>query len=308
VAEKFDAADFSVFAVCELFAIPLCHAGWEGVVSGEHWTRSVTALAVGVPIGLIGASFHWWKNYLPSARDWLARSADRWWPVALVVAIGYLAGPSLYQRTFPAVVSSAPMGRIVWDFDQNANGRGFFLNISKTGDQETRLLGFQAHGKNNSSDPISEFSGVMRSNLTNITRPIYILAQDADESKIAVCSPRIPTFPEDTYGIPPFADFDVATFDKPFINFGTNGAPISKFLNEYGPFTVVLNYDGSKYERAFSRDEILNQVSILEKTATMQSVPRIIRKSSAPRAALPPLRVAPQATPLPPKPQEPPKD
>ena len=192
------------------------------------------------------------------------------------------------------------MGRIVWDFDQNASGRGFFLNITKTGDQETRLLGFQAHGKNNSSDPISEFSGFIRSRLTNAPRQIYILAQDADESKTLACSLKVPTLPQDTFGIPPFADFDVTTFEKTFTALGIDGMPISAFLKNFGPFEVVLNYDGSTYQRSFSRDEILKQVSILEKSAELQSVPRVIRKPTAPKITMPSLK-APLASPIPPK-------
>jgi hypothetical protein len=302
MAEKFNAADFGVFAVFQLFAVPMCHAGWDAIVSGEHPGRGIMAIILGLPIGLAGASFHWWKNKLPSARDWTARQADRWWPVALLVAFVYVAGPSLYQRTYPSTGPSSPMGRIVWDFDQNASGRGYFLNISKTSDQESRILGFQAHGKNNSSDPITEFSGFIRSVLTNAPRPIYILAQDADESKIPACSLRVPTLSEDTFGIPPFADFDVTTFEKAFTNFAVDGTPVSKFMSDFGPFSVVLNYDGAKYERPFSRAEILNQVAILEKTAVIQSVPRVIRKSTAPKVTFPPLRVpSPQATPVPPK-------
>jgi hypothetical protein len=296
---KFNAADFGVFVVCQLFAIPMCHAGWDNIVNGEHLLRGIVAILIGLPIGLLGASFHWWKDRLPSARDWISRQADRWWPAALIVAFVWVAGPILYNRTFPAMPTNPPLGRIVWDFDQNASGRGFFLNITKTGNQETRVLGFQAHGKNNSSDPISEFSGFIRSHLTNLQRPIYVVAQDLDESKTAACSLAIPTLPDDTLGIPPFADFNITTFEKTFTSFGTDGVPISKFLDEYGPFTVVLNYDGAKYERSFSREEVLLQVSILEKTAILQTVPHVVRKPTAPKVALPSFRL--QATPIPPK-------
>ena len=86
---------------------------------------------------------------------------------------------------------------------------------------------------------------------------------------------------------------------KTFTSFGTDGVPISKFLDEYGPFTVVLNYDGAKYERSFSREEVLLQVSILEKTAILQTVPHVVRKPTAPKVALPSFRL--QATPIPPK-------
>jgi hypothetical protein len=142
---------------------------------------------------------------------------------AACITISESFGATLLMTEAANSGSSTPMGRIVWDFDQNASGRGFFLNI--TGDQETRLLSFQAHGKNNSSDPISEFSGFIRSRLTNAPRQIYIFAQDADESKTLACSLKVPTLPQDTFGIPPFADFDVTTFEKTFTAFGIDGMP-----------------------------------------------------------------------------------
>ena len=232
---KFNAADFSVFAVCELFAIPICHAGWEGVVSGEHLTNSIVALIFGVPIGLIGASFHWWKDQLPDARDWITRQADRWWPVALLVAFAYAAGPTLYQRTFPSTATLHATGRIAWNIEQAAQGGAYFLNMIRLNDQEIRILGFQAHGKNNSNDPITEFSGYIRSDATNARRPIYLQAQDQEENKTLACLPHpwIPTLPDQTFGIPPLADFEIGTYDKPYAELGKDGIPLSQFLNTF---------------------------------------------------------------------------
>jgi hypothetical protein len=150
-------------------------------------------------------------------------------------------------------------------------------------------------------DPISQFGGMIRSNLTNTPRPIYILAQDAVEN-VAACGLRSPTLPEDTFGVPPFGDFDITTFEKTFTELGKDGVPATKFMNEFGPFTVVLEYDGARFERSFSRDEILNQIAIFERTLGQQSVPRVTRKPSAPKIALPQFRTAPaQATPVRPK-------
>jgi hypothetical protein len=171
---------------CELVAIPLCHAGWEGVVSGEHLTRSIAALAVGLPLGLVGASFHWWKDYLPSARDWLTKQANRWWPAAAVVALVYFLAPVIYLRTVESLGAPSPIGNVVWNFENSARGGAFFLGMIKTENQEIRVLGFQAHGRNTSSDPIHEFSGDIRSNLTNITKPIYISPQQP-----AIATPKI---------------------------------------------------------------------------------------------------------------------
>jgi hypothetical protein len=73
------------------------------------------------------------------------------------------------------------------------------------------FTGIGAHGKNITTNPITRISGYMRSELTNATLPIYIVAQDPDETKVQTCFAQatIPTLPEETYGIPGFADFDI---------------------------------------------------------------------------------------------------
>ena len=93
-------------------------------------------------------------------------------------------------------------------------------------------MGFQAHGKNTSTDPITEFSGFIRSDRTNEQRPMYILAQDATRDShlpTYAIPPMIPTPPEETYGIPGLADFDIGTHNKPFIETGKDGVPFSLF-------------------------------------------------------------------------------
>lgn len=295
---KFNAADLAVFAVCELIAVPLCHAGWEAIVNEEHLFRGYVALAVGLPLGLIGASFHWWKDKVPSSRDWLVKQANRWWPVALLAAFVYAAGPSIYQRALGLANAPRQYGKVTWNLEQAAQGGGFFLVMFKTADQEIRVLGFQAHGKNMENDPIHQFSGWMRSDITNSTKPIYVLGQDSDDSKIQACIPRIPTTFNETYGIPALADFDVTTFEK--IGYlATDGISVATFLNAFVPFTVHLEYDGVKVERQYSRDEINKQVDLFGKIASLQSVPRVIRREDAPKPQMTPLQPLVQATPVP---------
>jgi hypothetical protein len=300
---KVTLADAAVFTVCELIAIPLCHAGWEAIVTEQHLGRGIVALVAGLPLGILGVGFHWWKDKISApTRKQIQRQIIRWWPVAAVLAFVYVAGPELYRR---AIIQEAPtptIGPIAWNFEQLARGGGgYFLNMIKTGSQEIRVLGFQAHGKNYSTEPISEFSGYMRLDLTNVQLPIYILAQDVDESKIAVCTPRIPTAPQETFGIPGFADFDIGTYEKPFIEVSKDGVLVSKFLNDFVPFTVVLTYQGATATRQFTREEVTKQIDTFEKSVSLQSIPRVIRKSGAKPWHLPPLRplVQPQATPVP---------
>jgi hypothetical protein len=95
----FTLADGVVFVVCELIAVPLCHAGFDAIVNDEHLLRGIAAVAVGLPIGIVGAGYHWWKDRL----QWLGNAAIYWWPIAVILAFVYLAGPSIYKRSRPEV-------------------------------------------------------------------------------------------------------------------------------------------------------------------------------------------------------------
>jgi hypothetical protein len=117
------------------------------------------------------------------------------------------------------------------------------------------------------------------------------LAQDADEAKFKVCYAQswIPTLPQETFGIPAFADFEVTSFEKPIMLAGVDGVTLAKFMNDFVPFVVVLEYDATKYERRFSKEEVQKQVTIFEKSYNPQSVPRIMRKTNAKLPPAPPL-------------------
>jgi hypothetical protein len=148
---------------------------------------------------------------------------------------------------------SPDTGRIVWNFEETAKGIGYFLNLQKLSNEpEVRVVSFGAHGKNNSAEPLTDFTGYIRSDVTNATIPLYINAAEADA--VNACTPVVPTSPKDTLGIPGFANFDVASSEKPFfINIANDGKPLSEFLRTFVPFTVVVQYDGKIYQRHFSR-------------------------------------------------------
>ncbi len=186
-------------------------------------------------------------------------------------------------------------GRIVWNLEETASGHGYFLNMQKPADQEPRIVGFGAHGKNISSEPISDFDAYLRSDTTNETLPIYIVA--AASGVTNACSMAAPTLPKDTLGIPAFADFDIVSYEKPFfLNvLYPDAVPLTKFLNEFVPFTLVMKYDGRNYKRHFSKEEVDRQVALLEKLSAPITIPHVVRKQSAPTVAPPPL-----ATPIPP--------
>lgn len=92
-----DKDDFIVGAVCGLIAIPLCEAGWHAVVvETEATARGVAALAFGLPLGLGGLSFHWWKD--GAFGKWALRQCQKWWPAVVVIAFVYFVAPEMYRR------------------------------------------------------------------------------------------------------------------------------------------------------------------------------------------------------------------
>ncbi len=58
-----------MFVVCQLTAIPLCEAGWDAVVTRDHFSRGAVAIVTGLVLGLLGISFHpksvSWKAFTP---------------------------------------------------------------------------------------------------------------------------------------------------------------------------------------------------------------------------------------------------
>jgi hypothetical protein len=208
-----------------------------------------------------------------------------------VLAAGIAMG--IFFARQPRFAEPAAIGNIVWNFEQTAHGAGYFLTMQKLSDQpEPRIISFGARGKNVSDKPITKFSGTLRSEQTNVTLPIYLLAQAPDESQAIACFPHpwIPTLSDETFGIPPLADFEISSSEKPFIETGKDGMPLSKFMNDFVPFVVSLEYDGTKYERRFTTEEVKKQVTIMERSLAPQSNPRVTRKPNARPAPLLPLQ------------------
>jgi len=220
--------------------------------------------------------------------------------LALGVAIG-----GLLLRGGPLSTAQSS-GRIIWNFDQT--GDYYFLNMNRLNSEEIRVLGFQAHGKNTSTDPVSEFSGFIRSDITNAERPIYLAAQEPRPSGQPPLGPQLmfPTSPDQTFGIPGLADFDIGTFDKAISEAGKDGDALSDFLRNFGAFTLILKYDGATLERHFTLDQIEAQVALLEKQSKPldSSVPRVTRKPTATPVPSFPFMALPPPPPSPPAPAD----
>lgn len=95
---SFSAVDFVMFAVGALTATPLCDAGWNAVVSGEHVQRGLGAILAGLILGIVAASFHWWKDRTTRG----ARiTAFVLLPILIVLAIAYFAWrPTVKSQIF----------------------------------------------------------------------------------------------------------------------------------------------------------------------------------------------------------------
>ena len=239
---------------------------------------------------------------LPQAASTYLKGSARKHAVALgILLLGVTIGWMVSHAQYFVWTLSPDTGRIVWNFEQIANGRGYFLNMQKPVNQEVRIVGFGAHGKNNSAEPINDFEAYLRSDVTNDTIPLYIVAAEADA--VNACTLATPTLPKDTLGIPGFADFDIVSYEKPFvINILHDGKSLGEFLRTFVPFTIIMQYDGRTHQRRFSKGEVDKQVALLEQVAGPITNPHVVRKRALPPAAPPPLTTLshPQSSPVPP--------
>ena len=217
-----------------------------------------------------------------------------------VLCLGVGIGALIRTNNFALWSKYSGTGPIIWNFEDTARGRGYFLDMQKPPNQEMIIAGFGAHGKNITSEPITDFEGYLRSDKNNETLPIYILAANAVAAN--ACTFSVPTLPKDTLGIPAFADFNISTSKKPIFINRFEGMPLSRFLNEFVPFTIVMKYDGKTYRRHFTREEVDRQIAVLEKLAGPPPNPYVIRKETAPAVTIvPPLTslIPPTTTPAP---------
>jgi hypothetical protein len=156
--------DIVVLVASECFAVPLNIAAGEAFVM-EHYDRAWVGWGIGVPLAILGASYHWWKRLLAAPkRAWLEAQARRWWPATLVFPFAYVVGPHinpnltldpLYMELFAALVIGGVIGlitgrrrsqaraldtgRIAWNFDDQTTPPGFFLAMNRQGQDEPRV-------------------------------------------------------------------------------------------------------------------------------------------------------------------------
>jgi hypothetical protein len=172
----------------------------------------------------------------------------RWWAVSIMIIFLYFVFSPLLMnlanlgdlatRIYPP--GNIQSNKISWNFE-DVQHPPFFFALQKTELSGTVLLGFQAHGKNNSDKPINNISGIVRSNITNKEFPIKFIVQG------------VPVDPPDTNAIPPFAEFDVSTQTEPALT--VNGVIENKHqsIPEFSAFTFEFDYGGDKFVRTFTK-------------------------------------------------------
>jgi len=267
--------------------------GFEGVAMLFEGKLILSAIGIVAAIGLTAIAMKWKKIAALSPRlsktTTLVATDARAWIVIMLLLFSSIAGPNIYTRV-ANLNDNGQVGNIIWNFEQTARGIGYFLTLQHI-NNEIRFINFGAHGKNISNNPISKFRGYLRSDLTNAQLPIYLLAQSAEAITALACfpNPRIPTLPDETFSIPPHADFEITTFNKTFIETGKDGIPIDMFWKNFGPFALILEYDDVHFQRHFSRKEIQGQIDMLIKSLDPKSNPFVLRKPNASPASLAPL-------------------
>ncbi|MEA2871117.1 MAG: hypothetical protein QOH67_1093, partial [Hyphomicrobiales bacterium] len=98
--------------------------------------------------------------------------------LVLGIAIGKLVGRVQIGNSTAIVTPTIETGRIAWNFEEAARGLGYFLGFHRQGNEEVRISGFAAHGRNTSDDPITSLKGYVRSDITNQQFLIYVMAED----------------------------------------------------------------------------------------------------------------------------------
>jgi hypothetical protein len=140
------------------------------------------------------------------------------------------------QLVEPAKSAPDSSADITWNFDTPSSEPVNFLGWGGPG-PNTLIYAFQAEGKSKDT-PIKNINGFVRidalSSHGNQEFPITVKASMRD----------LP------YGVPQNSTFMV----QAMINQG--GIPFDVFYKEYAPLTFIFDYNGKRYERHFSRDEI----------------------------------------------------
>jgi hypothetical protein len=298
-----DDAPKATKALFGTIAVILVMVGIEQLADrdGPRYLPGIPLIVAGIICFYAAVAWTAVRNRLPDrAKEEIANIAlsPRWWIAAVMIGlIALTVQPYVEQQRWPFSASLSPPkrlvadGQIAWSFDQPGGSQ--FLLMTKINDGPVRIIGFTAHGRNQSSEPITDFSGVVRSDLTNEEMPLLLIAQPDPAERQPELPPNVtapvPTPPKDTYGIPGFAEFDVSTYKKGSVS-DTDGIVANDFLRHFGPFMVILNYGGSTHRHHFDEEQIEALITLLEKQAAGQNTTILLHVTRRPGANAVPIR------------------
>ena len=165
-----------------------------------------------------------------------------------------------------------PISDISWNFDHQEKGQVYFLGLAGGGGYESRVISFQATGRNNLDEPILHARGLIRSDVTNTEFPVFFVI---DGVRVA---------PEDTNGIPRKTGFTIASAPfpprLPPRKGDPEGMPISRFVIDFAEFTFIFEYDGKKFVRHFATEEVRQQIAQFEAATAPKRPPGVTRRTS----------------------------
>ena len=189
------------------------------------------------------------------------------WAGVVLALVGIVAAAWHFRPSRQALKALIPSRSFTWHSSSNGEPERW-LGMSRNHHDPIMVRGLQLSAKNR-GHPIKEISGCVRSGITNQEFPMYLI----------IGGDPIP--PNQTHGIPRGADFQI------FVPFGPSetswpGIKASEFLQNWSEFEFLMNYDGKRYSRRFSRKEVKNQIDWFEKVSSPgESRPGARRKENA---------------------------
>ena len=180
------------------------------------------------------------------------------WPPTHLIVWWKRLNPYLIVAFFSAAIFIAAIigyfidknsDKIHWDYDKWPDTA--FLELQRSPDSPGYpiwVLSFRVIGTNTSDEPISQFSGLIRSKTTNITVPLMVLLRPSGGL----------VHPHETNGVPSKSEFvmhAVLPMEAP----PKDGMSAAKFLRDFGDFLLVFNYDNKVSTRHFEEKDIIHQ-------------------------------------------------
>ena len=164
------------FLLLEAIAIPFCHAGADAMLGG-HVAQGIVGYLIGIPTGIAGLTFHWWKTW-PIWRG-IQQQVLRWWPAAISVGVRLRCGPKPLPKIDPCGRKPSNNRQNSLEYRPSGPRRCVFSEYDKTWRPRNPSLGFSGSRKKQLGRPhLSDyrlyavgFNECSNSNLSARSRP-----------------------------------------------------------------------------------------------------------------------------------------